>query len=129
MTATLIQPTFELDLRTIPPRERHPLIFGRFDALATGQALQLVNDHNPQPLRYQFEDRALGQFDWATLEAGPSVWRIQRLCRSSSFLAKTTYFPSGEIAVAAINPPAVSRSSSILSEAATAADFGSVLKN
>jgi uncharacterized protein (DUF2249 family) len=60
MTATLIQPTFELDLRTIPPRERHPLIFGRFDALATGQALQLVNDHNPQPLRYQFEDRALG---------------------------------------------------------------------
>ena len=58
MTATLIQPTFELDLRTIPPRDRHPLIFGRFDALATGQALQLVNDHNPQPLRDQFEDRA-----------------------------------------------------------------------
>jgi len=43
MSTTLIQPTFELDLRTIPPRERHPLIFGRFDALATGQALQLVN--------------------------------------------------------------------------------------
>ena len=33
MTTTLIQPTFTLDLRTIPPRERHPLIFGRFDAL------------------------------------------------------------------------------------------------
>lgn len=49
MTATLIQPTFELDLRTISRRDRHPLIFGRFDALATGQALQLVNDHNPQP--------------------------------------------------------------------------------
>ena len=31
MTATLIQPTHVLDLRTIPPRERHPLIFGRFD--------------------------------------------------------------------------------------------------
>ena len=28
MTETLIQPTFTLDLRTIPPRERHPLIFG-----------------------------------------------------------------------------------------------------
>ena len=50
MTATLIQPTHVLDLRTIPPRERHPLIFGRFDGLAVGQALQLVNDHNPQPL-------------------------------------------------------------------------------
>ena len=77
MTATLTQPTFTLDLRTIPPRERHPLIFGRFDALATGQALQLVNDHNPQPLRFQFEDRAFGQFTWDTLEAGPAVWRIQ----------------------------------------------------
>ena len=77
MTETLIQPTFTLDLRTIPPRERHPLIFGRFDALAMGQALQLVNDHNPQPLHLQFEDRAFGQFEWATLEAGPAAWRIQ----------------------------------------------------
>lgn len=77
MTATLTQSTRELDLRTIPPRERHPLIFGRFDALATGQSLQLVTDHNPQPLRYQFDDCASGQFDWAMLEAGPAVWRIQ----------------------------------------------------
>lgn len=77
MTTTLIQPTFTLDLRAIPPRERHPLIFGRFDALATGQALQLVNDHNPQPLHFQFEDRVFGQFEWDTLEAGPAVWRIQ----------------------------------------------------
>ncbi len=77
MTATLTQPTYELDLRTIPPRERHGLIFARFGALATGQALQLVNDHNPQPLRFQFEDRAFGEFEWTTLEAGPAVWRIQ----------------------------------------------------
>ena len=56
MTATLIQPTHVLDLRTIPPRERHPLIFGRFDGLAVGQALQLVNDHHPPPLHYQFDD-------------------------------------------------------------------------
>jgi uncharacterized protein (DUF2249 family) len=77
MTATLTQPTQVLELQKIPPRERHPLIFGCFDALHIGQALQLVNDHNPQPLRYQFQDRAYGQFEWATLEAGPAVWRIQ----------------------------------------------------
>jgi uncharacterized protein (DUF2249 family) len=77
MTATLTQPTFELDLRTIPPRDRHRLIFGRFDALATGQALQLLTDHNPRPLRDPFDDRALGQFEWATLEAGPTLWRSQ----------------------------------------------------
>jgi uncharacterized protein (DUF2249 family) len=77
MTTTLTQPIHVLDLQTIPPRERHPLIFGCFDALTVGQALQLVNDHNPQPLRYQFEDRANGQFEWVALEAGPAVWRIQ----------------------------------------------------
>jgi uncharacterized protein (DUF2249 family) len=34
MTANLIQPPIVLDLRTIPPRERHALIFGRFDSWA-----------------------------------------------------------------------------------------------
>lgn len=77
MSATLTPSTFELDLRNIAPRDRHALIFKRFDALPTGQSLQLVNDHDPQPLRYQFVDRAFGQFEWAVLEAGPAVWRIQ----------------------------------------------------
>lgn len=66
-----------IDLRTIAPRERHALIFGRFDALAAGQALQLVNDHDPVPLRFQLDDRACGQFEWAALESGPEVWRVQ----------------------------------------------------
>jgi uncharacterized protein (DUF2249 family) len=66
-----------IDLRTIAPRERHALVFGRFDALQAGQSMQLVNDHDPQPLRYQLDDRAFGQFEWAPLESGPDVWRIQ----------------------------------------------------
>ena len=68
MTATLIQPTHVLDLRTIPPRERHPLIFGRFDGLT-----------QPVLPKYckMFDDRSYGQFEWTVLEAGPSVWRIQ----------------------------------------------------
>jgi uncharacterized protein (DUF2249 family) len=66
-----------IDLRTIAPRDRHALVFARFDALHTGQAMQLVNDHDPQPLRFQLDDRAFGQFDWAALESGPSVWRVQ----------------------------------------------------
>jgi uncharacterized protein (DUF2249 family) len=77
MTATLTPTTLELDLRTMAPRERHPLIFGHFDALAIGGSLQLVNDHNPQPLYYQFDDCADGQFTWSVLEAGPAVWRIE----------------------------------------------------
>lgn len=78
MTSTLAQPVADLiDLREIPPRQRHALIFGRFDALQPGQSLQLVNDHDPQPLRYQFDDRAYAQFEWTALEAGPAVWRVQ----------------------------------------------------
>lgn len=77
MSETLNHLALQLDLRTVAPRDRHPLIFGHFDALETGQSMQLVNDHNPQPLRYQFEDRAAGQFEWRTLNAGPLLWRIE----------------------------------------------------
>ena len=66
-----------IDVREIAPRERHALIFARFDALLPGQALQLVSDHDPQPLRRQFEERSSGQFEWAYLEAGSPLWRVQ----------------------------------------------------
>jgi uncharacterized protein (DUF2249 family) len=66
-----------LDVRRIPPPERHARIFSGFDALQPGQALQLVNDHDPLPLRRQFEGRAPGSFDWAYLEAGPDLWRVR----------------------------------------------------
>jgi len=66
-----------IDLRTLAPRERHAQVFGRFDALQAGQSMQLVNDHDPRPLRFQLDDRARGQFEWTPLEAGPDVWRVQ----------------------------------------------------
>ena len=66
-----------IDVRTIAPRERHALIFGRFDALLPGESLLLVNDHDPRPLYYQFQDRHTDQFDWTYLQAGPDLWRVQ----------------------------------------------------
>ena len=69
--------TRTIDLPSIAPRERHALIFACFDALQPGQALELVNDHDPQPLRVQFEDRAFGQYDWRYLESGPASWRVR----------------------------------------------------
>ncbi|MDP1649264.1 MAG: DUF2249 domain-containing protein [Rubrivivax sp.] len=78
MTPTVVDPiTSTIDIRAVAPRERHALIFTRFDALRPGQALQLVRDHDPQPLRYQLEDRSYGQFEWTYLEAGPDLWRVQ----------------------------------------------------
>ncbi|MCP5282536.1 MAG: DUF2249 domain-containing protein [Rhodoferax sp.] len=70
-----------LDVRTIAPRDRHPLIFGRFDALPAGESMQLVNDHDPRPLYYQFEQRYPEQFDWTYLQSGPDLWQV-RITRS-----------------------------------------------
>jgi uncharacterized protein (DUF2249 family) len=66
-----------LDIRPVPPRERHPLIFERFDALGPGQGFVLVNDHDPRPLFYQFTVERPGSFTWDYLERGPEVWRVR----------------------------------------------------
>ena len=66
-----------VDVRAIPPRQRHPTIFSAFDALFPGEALLLVNDHDPKPLFYQFQAESRGQFTWDYLEAGPQVWRVR----------------------------------------------------
>jgi len=43
----------QLDLREVPPPERHPKIFEAFEELDSGEALTLVNDHEPTPLYHQ----------------------------------------------------------------------------
>lgn len=69
--------TTELDVRTIPPHSRHTQIFGQLDALNVGDSLQIVNDHDPVPLRYQLDARAPGQFNWFYVDHGPDLWRVK----------------------------------------------------
>jgi len=66
-----------IDVREIAPRERHPLIFGSFAQLSPGEALLLINDHDPKPLYYQFQAESTGKFTWDYLEDGPEVWRVR----------------------------------------------------
>ncbi len=66
-----------VDVRTIAPRERHPLIFQTFDDLTAGEAFMLVNDHEPKPPYYQFLHEREDQFSWEYLEQGPDVWRVR----------------------------------------------------
>lgn len=73
MSATSI----ELDVRPIPPREKHSSIFRAFDGLSSGQSLVLVNDHDPSPLRYQLLAERPNSFDWEYEAAGPEVWRVR----------------------------------------------------
>lgn len=65
-----------VDVRSIEPRHRHPLIFNTFESLAPGEFMLLVNDHDPAPLRYQFEAERPNQFDWSYIEQGPEVWQV-----------------------------------------------------
>lgn len=65
-----------IDVRTIIPRERHPLLFKTFDELVAGESFELVNDHDPKPLYYQFMAERPGQLGWEYLEEGPETWRV-----------------------------------------------------
>ncbi len=67
----------QIDVRTIPPRERHPLLFRTFDDLEAGQSFELVNDHDPKPLYYQFQVERAGAVEWEYLEQGPQTWRVR----------------------------------------------------
>ncbi|MFD1571436.1 DUF2249 domain-containing protein [Halorubrum laminariae] len=43
----------QLDVREIPPNERHDRIHDAFADLAPGESLTIVNDHDPKPLYYE----------------------------------------------------------------------------
>lgn len=70
-------PTTTIDVRTIVPRERHPLIFDTFHKLGAGESFLLVNDHDPKPLYYQFKAELGEAFQWDYLEQGPEVWKVR----------------------------------------------------
>lgn len=66
-----------IDVRPMPPRERHPKIFGTWAELAPGESMLIVNDHDPVPLYYQFACEHVGAFRWEYLEQGPDVFRVR----------------------------------------------------
>ena len=67
----------ELDIRSVAPAKRHPMIFEWFDRLQSGESFILVNDHDPKPLYYQFQAEHTGTFAWEYLESGPETWRVR----------------------------------------------------
>jgi uncharacterized protein (DUF2249 family) len=67
----------ELDVRQVSHAQRHGLIFTAYRALKPGRGFVLVNDHDPRPLRYQFEAQYAGDYTWGYLESGPTVWRVR----------------------------------------------------
>ncbi|WP_086725891.1 DUF2249 domain-containing protein [Streptomyces carpinensis] len=66
-----------VDVREIPHGRRHPRIFTRFARLADGESFVLVNNHDPKPLRREFEATHPRRFTWEYVESGPEQWQIR----------------------------------------------------
>lgn len=65
-----------LDLRPMPPFERHEKIFKLWDTLKVGETLRIINDHDPKPLSYQFEVEHKGKYEWEYEQKGPRDWIV-----------------------------------------------------
>lgn len=74
-------PDLHLDVRPLPPSARHRQIFELFASLHDGQALIVTSDHEPRPLRAEFDRLHGSQFVWMQRQLGDGRWEV-RLCRS-----------------------------------------------
>ena len=66
-----------LDLRGVPPLNRHALLAAAFQRLPAGGALELIADRDPQPLQTQFQLERKSQFSWQVIEQDGATWRVR----------------------------------------------------
>jgi len=67
----------ELDVRPLRKPDKHPAIFQAYAAVAVGESLVLVNDHDPRHLHDEFEVEHPGGYAWEYLAKDPGAWRIR----------------------------------------------------
>ncbi|SEA64770.1 DUF2249 domain-containing protein [Paraburkholderia sartisoli] len=75
-TLTIPAAVIVLDLGTVDPRERHSMVFDTFAGLPPGQALELVSDHNPEPLLEEFAAELPNGFWWQGEKGALDLWRV-----------------------------------------------------
>jgi uncharacterized protein (DUF2249 family) len=71
------QYTATVNATEYPPHLKHKVIFETFNNLKPSEAMLLVNDHDPKPLRFQFESMHSGQFTWEYIEEGPKTFQVK----------------------------------------------------
>jgi uncharacterized protein (DUF2249 family) len=69
--------TESLSFEGMDPCSQHERLLSRFDALALGDSLDLLDRQDPQPLFFQLATSRRGQFDWHYLQQGPQVWMVR----------------------------------------------------
>ncbi len=67
----------ELDVRGLPKPEKHPAIFTAYADLPVGEALVLVNDHDPRHLHDEFEVEYPGGYGWEYVAKDRGAYRIR----------------------------------------------------
>lgn len=76
-TPSLLDANKVMDVRPIPCSIKHGLILRTWFDLPVDDHFVLLNDHDPIPLRYQFEAEFGGAFTWEYLERGPRDFRVK----------------------------------------------------
>ena len=66
-----------MDVRPIPCSIKHGLILKTWRELPVGDYFILLNDHDPVPLRYQFNAEFPGACGWEYVERGPEDFRVK----------------------------------------------------
>jgi uncharacterized protein (DUF2249 family) len=68
--------TEELDVRDLPPAQRHERIFDAYAELGGGEGFVLINDHDPKPLYHQFDAEVGPAFRWEYRKREPGEFRV-----------------------------------------------------
>jgi len=76
-TDSLIDSNKVMDVRPIPCSIKHGLILKTWFELPVGNFFILLNDHDPVPLRYQFQAEFGANFSWEYLQRGPEEFRVK----------------------------------------------------
>jgi uncharacterized protein (DUF2249 family) len=66
-----------MDVRPIPCSTKHAMILQTWRELPVGDHFILLNDHDPVPLRYQFQAEFPNAFAWDYIERGPTDFRVK----------------------------------------------------
>ncbi len=95
---TTIDPSLDparFDVRGIPCKQKHPMIFHRWNNLPVGGYFILVNDHDPVPLYYQFAAMFPAAFNWEYAGQGPDEFAVKITRIAATQVPEFTGAPGG----------------------------------
>lgn len=78
----------QIDVRTLPAQRRHAEVFEAYQRLETGQSVVVIDDHDPDSLRDEFDRELAGSFIWETLPALEQAYRVRITKRARTALPR-----------------------------------------